>query len=114
MSDKTSEIKFTIHLDEDNIPEKILWDADDKSDDMNHETRAISLSLWDHESQNTLRIDLWSKEMPIDEMKRFYIDAIGGLAQSLLNATGDEYMAGEMDALCEKLIEHVKRENRTN
>jgi gliding motility-associated protein GldC len=108
---KKSEIKFTIHLDDENIPEKIFWDADDRQDDMEKESKAITISLWDHLSKNTLRIDLWSKEMPIDEMKRFYIDAIGGLAQSILNATGDEYMAKEMDSLCEKLIEHVKKEN---
>ena len=105
---RKSKIEFTIELDEQNIPEKIQWDATDKPEDGISETRAISIALWDESQKNTMRIDLWTKEMPVDEMKRFYIDCIGGLAQSTLTATGDEYMASEMNALCEKLVKHVQ------
>ncbi len=105
-----SEIKFQVELDEQNIPEKIFWDADQKDVPGLSETKSISLSLWDHEKQNTLRIDLWSKDMPVDDMKKFYIDCLGGLAQSVLTATGDEYMAGEMNNLCERFVDHLKRE----
>ena len=41
-------------------------------------------------------------------MKKFYIDSIGGMAQSALNATGDNYFSNQMNELCERLIEHVK------
>jgi hypothetical protein len=46
--------------------------------------------------------------MPVHEMKRFYIDCIGGLAQSALTATGDEYIANEINALCERLVKHIQ------
>lgn len=105
---RKSKIEFTIELDAQNIPEKIQWDATDKPDDGISETKAISIALWDQSQKNTMRIDLWTKEMPVDEMKRFYIDCIGGLAQSALTATGDEYLASEMNALCEKLVKHVQ------
>ena len=107
---KKSEIKFVVELDKDNIPEKIQWDADEKEQPGLTETKSISLSLWDHENKSTMRIDLWSKDMPMDEMKHFYIDCLGGLAQSVLNATGDEYMNKEISALCERLVDHVKAE----
>ena len=110
MSKSESEIKFKIELDQDNIPEKILWDADDKESPGFKETKSISVSLWDHDKKNTLRIDLWSKEMPVDEMKRFYIDCLGGISQTILNSTGDEFMSNEINALCNKLIDHVKKE----
>lgn len=106
---KTSNIHFTIETDQHNVPEKILWDATEKPDEGATETKAVSISLWDHVQKNTLRIDLWAKDMPVVEMKRFYIDCIGGLAQSALTATGDEYMAQEMNALCQKLVEHLKK-----
>ncbi|MCB0489304.1 MAG: gliding motility protein GldC [Cyclobacteriaceae bacterium] len=106
---KQSIIQFKIDLDEKNIPEKIIWDASDKPEELS-ETKSISLSLWDHVQKNTLRIDLWTKDMPVDEMKRFYIDCLGGIAQSALTATGDEKMASEINNLCEKLAKHV-REN---
>jgi hypothetical protein len=44
------------------------------------------------------------------EMKRFHIDCLGGLAQSVLTSTGDETMAGEINRLCEKLVEYLKNE----
>lgn len=108
---KKSTITFTINLDDKNIPERILWDATDKPDAGVSETKAISIALWDQMQKNTLRIDLWAKDMPVDEMKRFYIDCLGGLAQSMLSSTGDELMANETHALCEKLVEHLRKEN---
>ena len=72
------------------------------------ETKSISVSLWDHKTKNTLRIDLWAKDMPVEEMKRFHIDCIGGLAQTILSSTGDEFMASEINSLCERLVKHLK------
>lgn len=105
---KKSTIQFTVELDGQNIPEKIYWEATDKPVDGPSETKSISLALWDHEQKNTMRIDLWAKDMPVDEMKRFYIDCIGGLSQSVLSSTGDEVMAQHMRDLCDKLVKHVK------
>jgi gliding motility-associated protein GldC len=107
---KSSEIHFTISLDDKNIPEKIMWDATDKAEGGLSETKSISINLWDHDQNNTLRIDLWSKDMPVGDMKRFYVDCIGGLAQSVLSSTGDELMAGEMNALCDKLAKHINEQ----
>jgi gliding motility-associated protein GldC len=107
---KKSTINFEVELDDKNIPIQILWDATDKPDPGMSETKSISLSLWDHKTKNTLRIDLWAKDMPVEEMKRFHIDCIGGLAQSILGSTGDEFMAGEINSLCERLVEHLKSE----
>ncbi|MBT1704688.1 gliding motility protein GldC [Chryseosolibacter indicus] len=109
---KKSSINFTVHLDQNNIPEKIQWDATDKPDPQLSETKSISVALWDSKQKNTLRIDLWTKDMPVEEMKRFFIDCIGGLAQSILTSTGDEYMASETNALCEKLVKHLQEENK--
>ena len=106
---KKSEINFKIELDQNNVPEKILWDATDKPSDGFSESKSMSVALWDHVQKNTLRIDLWTKDMPVHEMKRFYIDCIGGLAQSVLTSTGDELMATEINNLCEKLAIHVQK-----
>ena len=104
---KKSTINFSVELDEKNIPEKIYWDATDKPEPGLSETKSISINLWDHDQNNTLRIDLWSKDMPVEDMKRFYVDCVGGLAQSVLSATGDEFMSQEMNALCEKLSKYI-------
>lgn len=106
---KKSTIRFEVELDDQQVPERIVWDATDKPDAELAETKAISISLWDHIQKNTLRIDLWGKDMPVEEMKRFYIDCIGGLAQSVLSSTSDEFMAAEMRTLCDRLSEHVRK-----
>ncbi len=106
---KNSEINFKVELDENNVPEKIQWDATDKPESGFSDSKAISIALWDHMQKNTLRIDLWTKEMPVNEMKRFYIDCLGGLAQSILTSTNDELMANEIHNLCEKLAVHVQK-----
>ena len=104
---KTSTIQLTIELDDTNIPEKILWDASDKPEPGPSETKAIGISIWDPGQENTLRIDLWTKDMPVDHMKRFYIDCIAGLAQNVLQATGDEGMSKEISDLCDRLVKFV-------
>ncbi len=104
---KKSTIHFSIELDSNNVPEKILWDATDKPEAGLSETKSISIALWDHGQKNTLHIDLWTKDMPVEEMKRFYVDCIGGLAQGALRSTGDEYISAEMNSLCERLVKHL-------
>ena len=108
---KKSEIKFIVSLDEKNIPEKIEWVAEDILSQYLKESKQLSLSLWEEKKKNTLRIDLWTKEMTTDDMKKFYIDCLGGLSQSILNSTGDEFMSKETNKLCEKLIEHIKNKS---
>jgi len=111
---KKSDIKFQIALDENNVPKEILWDASDKESEGLESTKSISLNVWDNLNQSTLRIDLWTDEMSVVEMKRFYIDVIGGMAQTILTSTGDEYMSEEMKDLCDRLVKHVNEENAKN
>lgn len=107
---RKSEIKFVVELDDKNVPEKILWDATDSPNGRPEETKAIALSLWDKEQKNTMRIDLWTKDMQVDEMKIFFIETIAGISQTLINSTGDEVMAAEIKGVVKKLIQHVEKE----
>ena len=60
MSNK-SEIKFLIELDDNKMPEKIQWQADDADFKGMKESKTMMLSLWDKEDKVTLGIDLWTK-----------------------------------------------------
>ena len=90
----------------------IHWDASDKEGEGLEATKSISLNVWDNLNHSTLRIDLWTDEMSVVEMKRFYIDILGGMAQTILNSTGDEYMSEEIKDLCDRLVKHVNEENK--
>lgn len=109
---KKSTIEFSVELDANNVPERITWDATDKPADTPADTKSISISLWDSKQKNTMRIDLWTKDMPVDEMKRFYIECLGGIAQSVLSSTGDERMADEINSLCDRLVTQVRKEQQ--
>jgi len=107
---KKSIISFEIDLDENNNPDKITWKASDTQNAENI-TKAIAFSLWDPSQNNTLKIDLWTKDMRIDEMDKFMVDTLGGLSQTMLTATGDTYVSESINELCDKLVEHIKNKN---
>ncbi len=102
----TSEINFTIDLDENRVPEKLTWSAQDGGVNK-EEAKAIMLNIWDAKAKESLRIDLWTKEMPVDEMKMFFHQTLVAMTDTFQRATGDEKMAATMkdftDYFAEKL-----------
>ncbi len=108
---KESEIKFLVSLDENHVPDTIVWDATDKEIPGAEYTNAIMLSIWDNTTNETLRMDIWNKQMTVDDMKKFVINAIGGMATTIENATGDRVMSEKMHDLCRVLVKHVQEQN---
>lgn len=107
MSKITSEIKFLVELDENRVPEKLTWTAQDGGVEL-EEAKAMLLSVWDGKAQETLRIDLWTKEMPVDEMKLFFHQTLVALADTFQRATQDEKMANTMRDFCEYFAEKLE------
>jgi len=103
----TSEIKFIVELDENRVPEKLSWSAEDGGVAL-EEAKAMMLSIWDSKVQETLRIDLWTKDMPVDEMKKFFHQTLVAMADTFERATGDEKMAGTMRDFCEYFAEKME------
>ncbi|HEX8657954.1 MAG TPA: gliding motility protein GldC, partial [Hymenobacter sp.] len=108
---KKSEIRFSIALDDNKVPEAISWSATDAGPDI-HFAKAINIALWDREQVGTMKIDLWTKDMPVDEMKRFCVDNIGSMAENIVTATDDKEMAAKMRALCKELSDYLDRQEQ--
>jgi gliding motility-associated protein GldC len=102
-----SEIKFNVELDENRVPEKLTWSAQDGGID-NEEAKALLLSIWDSNAQETLRIDLWTKDMPVDEMKKFFHQTLVAMADTFQRATDDEKMADTMRDFCDYFAEKME------
>lgn len=86
---KKSNISIDVSLDEKNIPERIEWTAQDGG--VKHKpTKATMLSFWDEINKEALRIDLWTKDMPVDDMKIFYHQIFVSMANSYQTATNDK------------------------
>ena len=108
MSDKnTSEIKFLIELDENRVPEKLMWSAKDGGVEA-QEAKAIMLSIWDSKAKESMRIDLWTKDMPVDEMKIFFHQSLVAMSETFKRATDDEKMADTMKDFCDYFAEKLE------
>ena len=108
MSDNsTSEIKFLVELDENKIPEKLRWTAQDGGVEL-EETKAIMLAIWDNKAKESLRIDLWTKDMPVDEMKQFFHQTLVAMSDTYERATADEKMTATMRDFCEYFAEKLE------
>ena len=91
----TSNISFTIELDENRVPEKLSWSAEDGGV-KDQESKAALISVWDPKSKEALRIDLWTKDMPVEEMKVFFYQTLTAMAGTYKRATNDDKMADTM------------------
>jgi len=107
MANKTSIIELTVELDENRIPEKLNWTAQDGGVN-NEEAKAMMLSVWDGKAQETLRIDLWTKDMPVDEMKVFFHQTLVAMSNTFNRATQDEKMTATMKDFCDYFAEKLE------
>lgn len=94
----SKEIKFTVTLDENHIPEKLEWTASDEGGVDKEVIKAIMLSVWDGNEKVAKRVDLWTKEMMVDEMKYFHFQTLMTLADSLERSTGEHTVAKKINA----------------
>lgn len=102
---KTSEIKFTVTLDENHLPLAIDWEATDGAE--KSRCKSVMISLWDVRENNTLRIDLWTKDMMVDDMKRFFHQSLVSMADAFKNATGEEKIVADMKDFCKHFAEKM-------
>ena len=63
----TSNINIEITLDENKVPQEINWLASDSSADMKQPAKSMMVAFWDGADKSALRIDLWTKDMMVDE-----------------------------------------------
>ncbi|WP_299519630.1 gliding motility protein GldC [Winogradskyella sp.] len=103
----TSKIELNIELDENRVPEKLNWSAEDGGVN-NEEAKAIMLSVWDSNAQETLKIDLWTKDMPVDEMKKFFHQTLVTMCDTFMRATQDEKMTATMKDFCDYFAEKLE------
>ena len=101
-------ISIDVELNDDNIPTSIEWKADDLDSTDAIECRAMILSLWDHAKKDTLRLDLWTDKMTVDEMKIFFHQTLTSMAETLERSIADERIAGDMRDFCAHFAEKME------
>lgn len=94
---KKSKIEVEIGFDEQKMPIEIKWKTSDAPPDYPmQEVKAFYLSLFDKPTQDTLKMDLWTTEMHVEEMDRFIFTTLGALADTYFRATNNRKLAEQM------------------
>lgn len=91
-----SKIEINVLLDENKVPEKIEWQTSDQPDEGFKEVKAMFVSLFDKDTLDTYKIDLWTKELQVMEMDRFVFQGLRSLADTYMKATNNQDMANDM------------------
>ncbi|WP_186826708.1 gliding motility protein GldC [Psychroserpens burtonensis] len=111
MANHTSKIELNIELDENKVPEKLHWTAEDGGI-TNEEAKAMMLAVWDGNTKEALRIDLWTKDMPVDEMKQFFHQTLVEMSNTFQRATQDDKMTATMKDFCDYFAEKLELKDK--
>lgn len=82
-----STITIDVLLDEKRVPSEINWQATESTADSVRKAKAMMLSFWDGAEKTALRVDLWTKEMMVDEMADFFYQTFMTMADTLDRST---------------------------
>jgi gliding motility-associated protein GldC len=94
---RSSQIRITVNLDEKNMPTSIDWDADDRTDGNEPVAcKAMLLSMFERNTLDTMKIDLWATDMQVNEMDRFFFQTLRGMADTYFRATQNRELAVDM------------------
>lgn len=91
-----STITIGVKMDENRVPESIEWAASDTSAQNSQKAKAFMLSFWDGAEKTALRIDLWTKDMMVDEMADFFFQTMMTMADTYGRATNHKDMVEDM------------------
>ena len=105
---RQSTIKIDVLLDPNKVPEQINCQATDSSADMAQKAKAMCIAFWDGTDKTALRIDLWTKDMMVDEMGDFYYQMLMGMADSFKRATNQEDLGNELKVFALDFFEKFK------
>ena len=110
-----STITIDVHLDDQKVPEKIMWASANEPTEERQKAKAVMLSLWDGAEKTALRIDLWTKDMMVDEMTDFFYQTMMTMADSYNRATHDEELVNDMKTFAKLFYQKFrKKQEQTN
>ncbi len=102
----TSEIRLAVTMDDDGVTD-IVWEADDSPTPGPQRADAMVLALWDPEARNSMRIDLWTKGLSVDDMNDFYFQTLLSMADTYQAATTNSALTAEIKLFAQRFAEQA-------
>jgi gliding motility-associated protein GldC len=93
---KKSTIKIEVETNTEKMPVKIDWFSSDSEMTSSQPCKAMLLSLFDETTLETLKIDLWTKDLKVAEMDRFMFQTLRALCDTYYKSTNNTKLASEM------------------
>jgi gliding motility-associated protein GldC len=103
-----STIKIDVLLDPNKVPEQINWVASDSATEHAQRAKAMCIAFWDGADKTAMRIDLWTKDMMVDEMADFYYQMLMTMADTFKRATQQEELSGDMKKFAKVFFDKFK------
>ena len=107
---KQSTITIDVTLDKDKLPAEIHWQASGSTADARQRAKAMLLGFWDGADKSALRIDLWTKDMMVDEMGDFFYQTMISMADSYHRATGNGELVGQMKRFAQDFYDAFRKQ----
>lgn len=104
-----STISIDVHLDENKIPERLSWRATQSTADEPQDAKAMMLSFWDGREKAAMRIDLWTKDMMMDEMADFMYQNMMTMADGFERATRQTELARDMKTFAKAFLQKFQQ-----
>ena len=90
---RISQIKLTVELDDTKNHVAINWTADEAGFTGSKSAKTLLLSLWDDNEKLTYSIDLWTKEMLLNDMNMHFYQMFQKMADTYQRATNNAEMS---------------------
>ncbi|WP_447640496.1 MULTISPECIES: gliding motility protein GldC [Chitinophagaceae] len=103
-----STINIDVVLDDKKIPDSISWKASDSSADDAQTAKAMMLAFWDSGDRSAMRIDLWTKDLMVDEMGDFFFQTLSSMANTLQRATNYADLADDIKTFAQSFNEKFR------
>ena len=107
-----SSININVHTDENKVPDAITWNATDTTVDNDQKAKAMMLSFWDGAEKTALRIDLWTKDMMVDEMADFFYQSMMSMADTYSRATRHTELVDDMKNFAQEFYKKFQESQR--
>ncbi|GAB3358097.1 gliding motility protein GldC [Arachidicoccus ginsenosidivorans] len=103
-----STIQIDVELDKDRVPENIYWSTTDR-EKQQQKARAMLLAFWDAADKSALRIDLWTKDMMVDEMADFFYQTLMTMGDTLARSVNQQELVDDMKGFAKDFYQKFRK-----
>lgn len=101
-----NKIQIEVKTDENHIPVEINWSAENEKIEK-RTAKAMALAMWDEKNAALMNMDLWTKDMNVEEMRHFVCQTMMTLADTFERATSDKAHAEAIRGFTTELAKRV-------